>query len=925
MKKIHRYLTTAGCLFGLATSSLMGVQINEVRVDEPGGTDSNEFVELKGDPGESLDGLWYLVLGDHTAFGSDDGENIPDKRGGTVEFAVSLDGLTIPDDGLFLMTSVNMQIDVFGLEATDIDLLLTEINFENSDNVTHMLVRDYTGTEVTNFADQYDDLAVDIDDDDDGVPNTSLPWSEVVDAIGIVEQPNDSDPEEYTYGAAFGFADIGPDGSFMPGMVYRGSDDGLWNIGEFNLLNDEGTALFAGDEFNGPAVDTPGAENPVSPEPVITPSILGFSPSIVEAGGIVTIDGENLNGATSVTIGGVEATFTVIDENTIEVTIDSGLSSGTIMVTTPAGEATTEDEVEILGGGTRILFSEDFEEGLGDFTVVSLASDRDWEQDDFGGDFFAEMSGFGADTASDDWLITPAIDLSGVDEAVLSFASARNFGGPALEVLISTDYDGLNPATATWETLDAVLSEGGYEEVDSGDIDLSAYLGQTVYVAFHYTSEGPDDGQGATYQIDDVIVEASAAATSIVFFEDFEEGLGDFTVVSLASDRDWEQDDFGGDNFAEMSGFGADAASDDWLITPAIDLSGFDAAVLTFASARNFGGPELEVLISTDYDGLNPAAATWETLDALLSEGGYEEVDSGDIDLSGYVGQTVYIAFHYTSEGPDDGQGATYQIDDVLVEGSSAPTSIVLFEDFQDDLGNFTAVSIASDADWEHATFGGNGFAEMSGFGADAASDDWLFSPEVDLTSATAPVLTFETAMNFSGPELEVFISSDYDGMDPGEATWEPVDATLSTGGYEVVSSGEIDLSGYIGETIYLAFRYTSEGPDSGQGATYQVHEVLITDQGGAFAPGWFKDPELDWIYRYTENWAYSVTMGLISTESFPWIYQSSFGFIFFAGGSLETGTFVYVNGQWAFVLSANAGWFEYTTGEWDNFLNPVD
>jgi hypothetical protein len=764
MKKIQRYLTITGCLFGLAASSLTGVQINEVRVDEPGGTDSNEFVELKGDPGESLDGLWYLVLGDHTAFGSDDGENIPDKRGGTVEFAVSLDGLTIPDDGLFLMTSVNMQIDVFGLDATAIDLLLTEINFENSDNVTHMLVRDYTGTEVTNFADQYDDLAVDIDDDDDGVPNTDLPWSEVVDAIGIVEQPNDSDPEEFTYGAAFGFADIGPDGSFMPGMVYRGSDDGLWNIGEFNLLNDEGTALFAGDEFNGPAVDTPGAPNPASPEPVITPSIFGFSPSTVEAGGTVTVDGENLNGATMVTVGGLEAAFTVIDSETIEVTIDNTLSSGPISVTTPAGEATSEDDLEILGGGTRILFFEDFEEGLGDFTVVSLASDRDWVQDDFGGDNFAEMSGFGADTASDDWLITPAIDLSGVDEAFLSFDSARNFGGPELAVLVSTDYDGLNPANATWEPLEAALSGGGYDEVFSGEIDLSSYLGQTVY-----------------------------------------------------------------------------------------------------------------------------------------------------------------IAYHYTSEGPDDGQGATYQIDDVLVEASTAETSIVLFEDFEDDLGDFTVVSIASDADWEHATFGGNGFAEMSGFGADTASDDWLFSPEVDLTGATAPVLTFETAMNFSGPELEVFISADYDGMNPGNATWEPVDATLSQGGYEVVSSGEIDLSGYIGETIYLAFRYTSEGPESGQGATYQVHEVLITDEGGAFAPGWFKDPELDWMYRYTEDWAYSLAMGLISIESFPWIYQSDFGYIFFPGGSLEAGTFVYVNGQWAFVLSANGGWFEYTTGEWDNFLNPVD
>jgi hypothetical protein len=503
------HILTAAFL-GLLVSSLQGIQINEIRVNEPGATDSNEFAEIKGDPGASLDGLWYLVIGDHTAFGSDDGENIPDLQGGTVEFAISLDGFVIPDDGVFLIASNNMQIDVLGISVTDVDYLLTDINFENSDNTTHLIVRDYTGIEVTDFSDQYDDLGVDIDDDNDGVPNATLPWAEVIDAVGIVDQPNDEDPEDYTYGEALGFADVGPDGSFQPGMVFRGSDDNEWNVGEFNLLNEEGTGLFMGDEFNGPALDTPGAENPVSLEPDLTPIISSFTPSTASVGDTVVVDGDHFSGATDVMVGEVAATFTVIDNETIEISVTADLEGGPISVTTPEGQVVSGAELTIISADVQILFSESFDDGLGDFTVISLASDRGWIHDDFGGDFFAEASGFGGDAPSDDWLITPGIDLSGASAPVFSFASARNFDGPALAVLISTDYDGLNPANASWTTIEAPLSQGDYNEVPSGDIDLSAYIGQTVYIAFHYTSDGGESGQAALYQIDDVMVVDSA-------------------------------------------------------------------------------------------------------------------------------------------------------------------------------------------------------------------------------------------------------------------------------------------------------------------------------------------------------------------------------------------------------------------------------
>ncbi|MGC9453037.1 MAG: choice-of-anchor J domain-containing protein [Oceanipulchritudo sp.] len=762
MDRAYRSLPILGSLLFLAAAPLLGVQINEIRVDEPGGTDSNEFIELKGNPGESLDGYWYLSVGDHTSFDNPKGFNDPDKGGGVVEFAISLDGFSIGDDGLFLISTTGLQIDVFGLGVTDVDFLLTEMNFENSDNVTHILVKGYTGIEVTNFADQYDDFAVDIDDNDDGILNATLPWTEVVDAVGVVYTPNDSDPEEFVYGVALGFEDVGPQGSFAPGMIFRGSDDGEWNIGNFNLINSTGDGLFEGDPFNGPALDTPGAPNPAT---LTIPRLFSVNPLTARDGQVVTLRGDNLTGATEVTVGGESVPFTVVDDAIIEIVASDTWAGGIVTVTTPNGSSAVEDPLEVLVFEKEVLFFEDFEAGLGDFLTVSLASNRDWRQDSYAGDFFAEMSGFGGDAASDDWLITPEIDLSGATEPTLSFVTARNYGGPELEILISTDFDGLNPSTATWDTITAPLSQGGYEEVDSGEIDLSAYIGETIVVAFHYTSTGPADGQGATYQVDDV------------------------------------------------------------LVTDAIQV------------------------------------------------------------ISGY-----------------------------------------LVEDFETDLGNFAVISVASNLDWEFGEFGGNGFAEMSGFGADEASDDWLISPAVDLSEAVYPILNFITARRFGGPELEVLISADYDGVDPAAATWYPIEAPLSQDNYDLVSSGDIGLSPYIGQTVYIAFRYTSIGTESGDGAVYQIHEVTVLEgTEEPVEPGWVDDLSLSHIYRYSPQWAYSETMGFLNIAAFPWVYQNEFGYFYFVGGDAASAAWIFLNDQYAWMSEAYPGFFIFSDGTYDNFLNPQD
>ncbi len=142
----------------------------------------------------------------------------------------------------------------------------------------------------------------------------------------------------------------------------------------------------------------------------------------------------------------------------------------------------------------------DFEDKtFANWTTMSIASDKNWFIDEYSNNSFAKMSGWGGDTFSEDWLISPSIDFDGTQK--LNFDSTTNYTGPTIEILISTDYDGVsNPNNATWTSLSATLSTGNWEIVNSGNISLSAFS-TTGYIAFKYIS---DDTGSATWQIDNI-------------------------------------------------------------------------------------------------------------------------------------------------------------------------------------------------------------------------------------------------------------------------------------------------------------------------------------------------------------------------------------------------------------------------------------
>ncbi|NOQ71472.1 MAG: DUF5017 domain-containing protein [Crocinitomix sp.] len=157
----------------------------------------------------------------------------------------------------------------------------------------------------------------------------------------------------------------------------------------------------------------------------------------------------------------------------------------------------------------------------------------------------------------------------------------------------------------------------------------------------------------------------------------------------------------------------------------------------------------------------------------------------------------------------------------------------LLVKDFSDDdvtSGGWSVQQVIGADTWETAELGGwedRPYAIISNFDdGNSACESWLVSPSLDLSGSTDASLSFDNAYNYSGDPLELLISTDYSGTgDPNLATWTPLSAIWSTGSFDFVNSGSIDLAAYLTNNVRIAFKYT--GTDS-SGRTWEIDNITI-------------------------------------------------------------------------------------------------
>ena len=235
------------------------------------------------------------------------------------------------------------------------------------------------------------------------------------------------------------------------------------------------------------------------------------------------------------------------------------------------------------------------------------------------------------------------------------------------------------------------------------------------------------------------------------------------------------------------------------------------------------------------------------------------------IEFAGLQSGTAYhfAIFPYTNSGAniDFKTDGTYPTANATTE----EVNYLLNENFDDELGVFTAYDAYGDQGWHQGEYNGTTYANMNGYANGAAhqNEDWLIAeiPGMVDTEFTDIFLEFSTAMKFDGDPLRVVVSGDYDGQgEPGDFDW--IDITdafdFSAGNYEWVESGKVNIIDIVGDfansgySWYIAFVYTSNDE---QASSWEIDFVKLTgkwlasvNENGTMAVSLYPNPANDQV-----------------------------------------------------------------------------
>ncbi|MBU2886052.1 DUF5017 domain-containing protein [Gilvimarinus agarilyticus] len=250
-----------------------------------------------------------------------------------------------------------------------------------------------------------------------------------------------------------------------------------------------------------------------------------------------------------------------------------------------------------------------------------------------------------------------------------------------------SSYTGAETLWIGSEELEVVSEEAAVAGFLSPAYDLDESLVSILENEVQDPSEGDVYAVSYSYAGQDPIVDLDAAGLNTIYSEGFADNIDAFNAISLLNDDlVWEYNTFF-NGCAIMSAYsGSTQEVNDWLISPAIDLSGVTGSELQFHQVINYLGTGIDpasvlgVKISTDFDGADVASATWTDLvvDVWPAGNSWSEEVWSTIDISTYDESTVYVAFVYDNTTVLD--DPSWEVGEVLVEGTTSATVEVVEE-----------------------------------------------------------------------------------------------------------------------------------------------------------------------------------------------------------------------------------------------------
>ena len=340
----------------------------------------------------------------------------------------------------------------------------------------------------------------------------------------------------------------------------------------------------------------------------------------------------------------------------------------------------------------------------------------------------------------------------------------------------------------------------------------------------------------------------------------FESSLGDFTTENTVGDFPWTCQhscaqitsyiDTDGDGTKENN------PATSWLISPAFDLTGVEAAhvsfdyILRYANASDLA-TNYQVLVSKDYTkDAGVAAASWTVLPLdLVQVSDWDTwTNTGNLNIPAEFCNTanVTIALRYIAQA----KAATWEVKNFVLDqgagdqgagdnggGSGEEGGVKTLpysEEFSTTLGGFKNYTTSGEGAWtiDYSTAKATGYDNASK--VTTAGTYYLVSPEISLAGQTAVHVSYEYILRYNkGDEnQQVFITDAFNEATPAEGWTLLVDKHTEGTDWTTFAKEDIAIpAAYLGKKVRIAFRYNTNAES---GSTWEVKNFAIA----AGAPG---------------------------------------------------------------------------------------